>query len=372
MTPLRLGMVGGGQGAFIGAVHRMAARLDGHWNLVAGAFSSDPARAHASAAELGVDPARSYDDFATMAAEEAARADRIDAVAIVTPNHMHAPASIAFLEAGIPVICDKPLTATQAQADELAAVVRRTGTPFFLTHNYTGYPLIREARAMIARGDLGRLRVIQAEYAQGWLAEPIENDGQKQAAWRTDPARSGAGGAIGDIGTHALNLITFVTGRQPSALSAELTCFGAGRQLDDNAHISLRFDTGARGQIWASQVAVGCENGLRLRIYGEKGGLEWAQENPNQMRITRLGQPAIWMTRAGDGTSGTATRLPAGHPEGHLEAFATLYTEIAACLRGNAEAGKLIPDLGSGLEGMAFIQACLASSSTDGAWVSMP
>ncbi len=368
MTPLKLGMVGGGQGAFIGAVHRMAARLDGHWTLVASAFSSDPARSHASADEFGVSPDRSYEGFDEMAVTEAAREDGIDAVSIVTPNHLHARAAIAFLNAGIPVICDKPLTATKEQADTLAEAVRRTGTPFFLTHNYTGYPLIREARAMVARGDLGRIRVVQAEYAQDWLAEPLEADGQKQAAWRTDPARSGAGGAIGDIGTHAINLVSFVTGEPPAALSADLQTFVAGRRLDDNAHILLRFDSGARGLLWASQVAVGCENGLRLRVYGEKAGLEWAQEDPNRMKLSALGQPARWLTRAGPGTGSLATRIPAGHPEGYFEAFATLYSEIAGFLRGAPEAAHLVPGLDDGIQGLAFIEACVASSAEQGRW----
>ncbi|WP_237072525.1 Gfo/Idh/MocA family protein [Pseudaestuariivita rosea] len=371
MTPLKLGMVGGGQGAFIGGVHRMAARLDGHWTLIAGAFSSDPARAHASAKQLGVAPDRSYDSFEQMAAQEATRDDRIDAVSIVTPNHLHAPAAIAFLKAGIPVICDKPLTATEDQAIELAKVVRSTGTPFFLTHNYTGYPLIREAREMIARGDLGQIRVIQAEYAQDWLAEAIETDGQKQAAWRTDPAKSGAGGAIGDIGTHALNLINFVTGEAPSALSADLQSFVSGRKLDDNAHIMLRFDSGARGMIWVSQVAVGCENGLRIRVFGEKAGLEWAQEDPNRMKFSELGRPTRWLTRAGAGTGALATRIPAGHPEGYLEAFATLYTEIAQSLQGDQTAARLIPGLQDGLAGMTFITKCVRSTAKDGQWVNL-
>ncbi len=371
MRPLKLGMVGGGQGAFIGAVHRMAARLDGHWQLVAGAFSSDAARSHASAAELGVDADRSYDSFAEMATREAEHPNGIDAVAIVTPNHMHAPAAIAFLEAGIPVICDKPLTATMDQAQTLAEAVRRTGTPFFLTHNYTGYPLIREARAIVARGDLGSIRVVQAEYAQGWLARPLEGEGQKQAAWRTDPGKSGAGGAIGDIGTHALNLLSFVTGQAPAALSADLHSLVPGRELDDNAHIVLRFERGARGMLWASQVAVGCENGLRLRIYGDKAGLEWCQENPNTMKLTPLDAPPRWLTRAGAGVGDHATRIPAGHPEGYLEAFATLYSEIAGALRGEAHAADLVPGLEAGLQGMDFIKACVASSQGNGEWTSL-
>ena len=371
MTPLKLGMVGGGQGAFIGNVHRMAARLDGHWQLVAGAFSSDLERSHASAAELGVSSDRSYARFEDMAVQEAAREDGIDAVSIVTPNNLHSDAAIAFLNAGIPVICDKPLAATSEQAAALARAARSSDVPFFLTHNYTGYPLIREARAMVARGDLGTIRVVQAEYAQGWLAKSIEAEGQKQASWRTDPAKSGAGGAIGDIGTHALNLVSFVMNQMPTRLSADLQCFGPGRQLDDNAHILLHFDSGARGMIWSSQIAVGCENGLRLRIYGERGGLEWSQEDPNRMKVTSLDAPARWLTRAGEGTAAMATRIPAGHPEGYLEAFATLYTEIARALRREARAADLVPGLDAGLEGMAFISACVLSSEAGSAWVDL-
>ncbi|MFQ6546455.1 Gfo/Idh/MocA family protein [Aestuariibius sp. 2305UL40-4] len=370
MRPLRLGMVGGGQGAFIGAVHRIAARLDGHWQLVAGAFSSDAARAHASAAELNVAPDRSYADFAEMARAEAARDDGIEAVSIVTPNHMHAPVATAFLEAGIPVICDKPLTATLPEAEALAETVARTGTPFFLTHNYTGYPLIREAREIVARGDLGRLRVVQAEYAQDWLAEKLEETGQKQAAWRTDPAKSGAGGAIGDIGTHAFNLLEFVTGTQATHLAADLTSFVDGRRLDDNAHILLRLQDGAKGMLWASQIAPGHENGLRLRIYGDKAGLEWSQEDPNRLRFTRLGAPAQWLTRAGAGTGSLTTRIPPGHPEGYLEAFATLYTEAASDLR-QPGAAPLLPGIEDGLRGMRFVTSCVTSARNDCAWTAL-
>lgn len=369
MTPLRLGMVGGGQGAFIGAVHRMAARLDGHWQLVAGAFSSDPARAHASAAELNIAPDRSYADFAQMAQAEAARDDGIDAVSIVTPNYMHAPVATAFLEAGIPVICDKPLTATLPEAEALAATVARTRTPFVLTHNYTGYPMVRQARAMVARGDLGRIRVVQAEYAQDWLTEPLEGTGQKQASWRTDPARSGAGGAIGDIGTHAFNLLEFVTSLQTEHLSADLARFVDGRRLDDNAHILLRFGQGAKGMLWASQVAPGHENGLRLRIYGEKAGLEWSQEDPNRLRFTRFGAAPQWLTRNGAETDPHSARIPAGHPEGYLEAFATLYTEAAALIRG--ETAPLLPGISDGMRGMRFVAACVASDAADAGWVSL-
>ncbi len=274
---LKLGMVGGGNGAFIGAVHRIAARLDGHWDLVAGAFSSDPARAAQSATDLGIAAERSYDNWAAMAVAEAARPDGINAVAIVTPNHLHAPVATAFLRAGIPVICDKSLATTVEDAETLVRLVSESGLPFILTQTYTGYPMVREARALVAAGGIGRVRHVQVEYLQDWLAEPIEHGGQKQAAWRTDPAQSGAGGCIADIGTHAFNLATFVTALVPQALLADLTAFGPGRALDDNAAILLRFAGGAKGMIWASQVAPGTKNALRLRVVGDAGGLLWDQ-----------------------------------------------------------------------------------------------
>ncbi len=367
MTRLKLGMVGGGQGAFIGAVHRIASRIDGRFELVAGALSSDPDRAAASAAELGITSSRSYASYEDMATAEAARPDGIDAVAIVTPNHMHAGPSAAFLNAGIHVICDKPLAARSEEANAIKAAVETSKARFFLTHNYTGYPLIRQARALIARGDLGQIRLVQAEYAQDWLTEPLEQDGHKQAGWRTDPTKSGAG-AIGDIGTHAFNLANFVTGQKVQALSADLQSFGAGRKVDDNAHILLRYEGGARGMLWASQVAVGCENGLRLRIYGDKGGLEWAQENPNHMSYTRFGEPKQILTRGGAGTGPDWTRIPPGHPEGYLEGFATLYNDIADVISSGTD-NALIPNLQDGLDGMWFIAAAQSSAAKDGAWV---
>jgi len=370
MRRLRLGMVGGGQGAFIGGVHRFAARLDGRWDLVAGALSSDPERAAASAADLGLDPSRSYRDFGAMAQAEAARADGIDAVAIVTPNHMHAAPAIAFLDAGIHVICDKPLASTEEDAQAIAAAVQRSGRHFILTHNYTGYPLIRQARAMVASGELGVSRVVQVEYAQDWLTEPSEG---KQAAWRADPQRSGKGGAIGDIGTHAFNLANFVTGLTPSHLAADLSAFVPGRPVDDNAHILLRYRDGVRGVLWASQVAVGNENGLRLRVYGDKAGLEWSQEDPNRMAFTRFGQPRQIITRGGAGATETAmavTRIPAGHPEGYLEGFATLYREAADLIAAEQGGGpKLLPGIAEGLDGVRFVSACIASAEAGTAWV---
>ena len=298
---IRLGMVGGGQGAFIGAVHRIAARIDGQFELVAGALSSEPARAKASALELGIAAERSYGSFEEMARAEAERPDGIEAVSIVTPNHVHAPAAHAFLEAGIHVICDKPMTTTVAEAQGLVDLVEKSGKVFVLTHNYTGYPMMRQARAMIAQGELGDIRVVQAEYPQDWLTERAELSGSKQAEWRTDPKRSGAGGSIGDIGTHAYNLAAFVTGLETDALLAQLTTFVPGRLLDDDVQILLRYKGGARGMLWASQVAVGNENGLKLRIYGTKGGLEWTQADPNYLWFTRFGQPKQLLTRAGAG-----------------------------------------------------------------------
>lgn len=376
---IRLGMVGGGEGAFIGGVHRMAARLDGQFELVAGALSSDPERAKASAAALGLAPDRSYGSFAEMAKREARLKDGIEAVAIVTPNHMHYPAAREFLKRGIHVICDKPLTSTMADAKKLAALAETSGALFVLTHNYTGYPMIRQAREMIAAGELGTIRVVQAEYPQDWLTERLEASGQKQADWRTDPQRSGAGGCVGDIGTHAYNLACFVSGLELAELSAELTTFVEGRRLDDNVQVMLRFRGGARGMLWASQVAPGNENGLRLRVYGEKGGLEWEQEQPNHLWFTPFGEPKRLITRGGAGAgaaAGRVTRVPAGHPEGYLEGFATIYQEAAHAIRA-ARTGKpagpevLYPGISDGLAGMAFIDACVRSSRANGRWISL-
>jgi predicted dehydrogenase len=376
---IRLGMVGGGQGAFIGAVHRIAARIDDQFELVAGALASDPVRAKASAKELGIADDRAYGSFEEMAKAEAARADGIEAVSIVTPNHMHSPAAKEFLEAGIHVICDKPLTTTVAEAEELVALVRKTGRVFVVTHNYTGYPMVRQARAMVANGDLGEIRLIQAEYLQDWLTERLEASSHKQAAWRTDPARSGVGGCIGDIGTHAYNLACFVTGLELDELLAELSTFVEGRRLDDDVQILLKWKGGAKGMLWASQVAVGNENGLTLRIYGSKAGLEWAQENPNQLWFTPYGRAKQLLTRGGAGALGEAgrvTRVPSGHPEGYLEGFATIYAEAARAIRA-ARAGEkpdpevIFPTVEDGLAGMKFIDAAVKSSARKGTWVRM-
>ncbi|MDE0924641.1 Gfo/Idh/MocA family protein [Aurantimonas coralicida] len=376
---IRLGMVGGGQGAFIGGVHRIAARIDDRFELVAGALSSTPEKALASAAEIGLDPERSYGSYVEMAATEAEREDGIEAVAIVTPNHMHFPVAKTFLEVGIHVICDKPMTTTLAEAQELAEIAAASGKIFVLTHNYTGYPMIRQARAMVAAGDLGKIRMVHAEYIQDWLADRAEDTGSKQAGWRVDPARAGAGGSIGDIGTHAHNLACFVTGLKVERLSADLSSFVEGRELDDNANMLLRFAGGAKGMLWASQVAVGNENGLSLRVYGDKGGLEWRQEEPNRLWFTPLGEPKRLLTRGGAGANAAAaavSRIPAGHPEGYLEGFATIYAEAAELIHAS-DAGRAPPDglalptLADGIDGLAFIEACVASSQNDGAWTAL-
>ena len=381
MRRLRLGMVGGGPGAFIGAVHRAAARLDDRYELVAGAFSADPARTMAIAAELHVAPDRAYADFGAMAAGEAARADPVDLVAIVTPNHLHAEPARLFLQQGIHVLCDKPLCHTLDDALALQAVAARSTALFALAHTYTGYPLVRHARAMVSEGALGEVRVVQVEYAQDWLATALEDTGQKQAAWRTDPARSGPAGSVGDIGTHAFNLAEFVSGRRVQSLAADLSSFVPGRRLDDDARMLLRFDGGARGALWCSQVAVGQGNALRLRVYGTAGGLEWAQEAPNTLLFTPHGQPTQAIGRAGPGAgpaAAHASRLPPGHPEGYFEAFAQLYRDmaeqIAARLDGRAPdpAATLVPGIADGVRGMHFITAALASSRADAAWVHLP
>ncbi|MDP2578357.1 Gfo/Idh/MocA family oxidoreductase [Shimia thalassica] len=374
--PLKLGMVGGGNDAFIGAVHRIAARIDGEFTLVAGALSSTPERAQASGAALGLAEDRIYDDFKAMAIREARLKEGIDAVAIVTPNHMHYPAAREFLKRGIHVICDKPLTATLSEAKKLVKAAKESEALFVLTHNYTGYPMIRQARQMIAEGALGDLRVVQAEYPQDWLTEAEEAQDNKQAEWRTDPARSGAGGCVGDIGTHAFNLLSFVTGLKTESLAADLQTFVPGRRLDDNVHVMMRFNGGARGMLWSSQVAPGNENALKLRVYGSKGGLEWAQEDPNYLWFTPFGEPKRLLTRGGVGATDVAerlTRTPGGHPEGYLEGFANIYREAATAIRAKNAGDPLpadlhFPTVEDGLAGVQFIDACVRSSNRNGAW----
>ncbi|MGH6874608.1 MAG: Gfo/Idh/MocA family protein [Aestuariivirgaceae bacterium] len=375
---IRLGMVGGGQGAFIGAVHRLAARMDDQYVFVAGALSSDTTRAKISGEELGLAPDRIYSDFREMAKREAKRNDGIEAVSIVTPNHLHFPVSKAFLEAGIHVICDKPLVHTSREAKALMALEKKTGLIFALTHNYSGYPMIRQAREMVQAGELGEIRVVQSEYPQDWLTTKLEDEGHKQAGWRTDPKLTGIGGCVGDIGTHAYQLACFVSGLTLESLSADLSTFVKGRKVDDNVHIMLRFKGGARGMLWASQVAPGNENGLRLRVYGTKGGLDWTQADPNYLWFTPFGEPKRLITRGGAGSGAAAarvTRVPPGHPEGYLEGFANIYAEVARAIKAKREGRKSwdkdvqFPGLEDGAKGVAFIEAAVKSSKSNGKWV---
>ncbi|MEO9515059.1 MAG: Gfo/Idh/MocA family oxidoreductase [Paracoccaceae bacterium] len=369
---IRLGMVGGGNDAFIGAVHRIASRIDNRYELVAGALSSTPEKSRASGAALGL--SRVYDDFKSMAMREARLKNGIDAVSIVTPNHVHYAAAREFLKRGIHVICDKPLTSNLADAKKLVKAAEQSDALFILTHNYTGYPMVRQAREMIQNGDIGTIRVVQVEYPQDWLTEHQEF---KQAEWRTDPERSGAGGSTGDIGTHAFNLACFVTNLTVESLAADLQAFVPGRQVDDNAHVMMRFDGGARGMLWSSQVAPGNENALRLRVYGDKGGLEWSQEDPNYLWYTPFGKPKRLITRNGAGAGDAAARMsrvPPGHPEGYLEGFANIYSEAADAIVAKRDGsaapdGLTYPTVQDGLRGVQFVTACVQSSKRNSAWV---
>jgi len=375
---LRLGMVGGGQGAFIGAVHRIAARLDDRFELVAGALSSDPRRAQASAQEAGI--ARSYASWDEMARAEAARDDGIDAVAIVTPNHLHAPVATAFLEAGIHVICDKPLAMTLEEGEALARLAREKNRLFALTHTYSGYPMMRYARELVDKGEIGDVRVVQVEYAQDWLAQPIELAGDnKQAVWRTDPKQAGRAGCLGDIGTHAYHLAAFATGMLPKQIIAELHTFVPGRQVDDHIQAMLRYENGARGMLWASQVASGAENALRLRVYGTKANLAFDQENPNELLFTPMSGAMRKLTRGrvDSAIARHATRVPPGHPEGYLEAFAQLYKDAALQIEAIdageplPEASRLLTTVDDGVAGLRFIDAVFDSSAKL-SWTDVP
>lgn len=376
---LRFGMVGGGRGAFIGAVHRIAAQMDGQAELVAGAFSSDPQRSRDSAADLFVSAERAYGSYRDMAVAEAARpsGERLDFVVIVTPNDQHFPAATLFLEHGFNVVCDKPVTLTSAEARALRETVARSGKVFVLTHNYTGNAMVKQARALVRGGALGTLRKVVVEYSQGWLASDIESGGHKQASWRTDPARSGAAGCMGDIGVHAENLARYVTGLRITELCAELTTFVPGRRLDDDGNLLLRFEGGVRGVLHSSQIAVGEENKLSLRVYGSEASLEWQQEHPNELVVKYPDRPREILRRGnayvGEGAQ-RVTRIPAGHPEGYLEAFANLYREafraIAAEVAGEPTPDDLdLPDIDDGVAGMAFIEAAVASARQGAAWV---
>lgn len=373
---IRLGMVGGGNDAFIGGVHRIASRIDDRYELVAGALSSTPERSRESGRALGLPDDRIYDDYKAMAIREARLKTGIEAVSIVTPNHVHYLAAREFLKRGIHVICDKPLTSTLADAKKLFKAANDSDALFVLTHNYTGYPMVRQAREMIASGQLGKLRVVQVEYAQDWLAE---EQSFKQADWRTDPERSGAGGCTGDIGTHAFNLACFISGQNVESLAADIQAFVEGRRVDDNAHVLMRFDGGAKGMLWASQVAPGNENALRIRIYGEKGGIEWAQEDPNYLWFTPYGEPKQLITRNGAGAGDAAarmSRIPPGHPEGYLEGFANIYSEAADAIEAKRQgktvsADVMFPTVADGLKGVQFIDACVRSSARNAAWVKL-
>ena len=372
--PLRLGMVGGGEGAYIGNIHRIAARMDGAWQLVAGAFDVDPQRGQAFAAREGLDPARSYADYKAMVEGERNRSDKIDAVAICTPNFTHYPIARAFIEAGFDVICEKPLTAQLADAIELEKLVREKNRFMGVTYTYSGYPMVHEAKAMVAAGELGVIRTVQVEYPLEWMASAIEQQGNAQAAWRTDPTKNGKGGSIGDIGTHAYHLAGFVTGLTLDALTADLATFVQGRALDDNAHVMMRYQGGARGLLWSSQVALGNSNGVRLRVFGEKAGLAWFQEQPNELLVSPLNGQTKIIKRGADGLSPGAkirTRTPPGHPEGYLEAFSNLYAGFAEAIHARREGrapsaiGQNIPTAYDGLKGVAFVEAVVDSSAAD-------
>lgn len=381
---IRMGMVGGGRGAFIGAVHRMAANLDGQIELVCGAFSSDPQRSKDSGADFFLPPDRCYPDWKTMIESEAKlpEGERMDFVAIVTPNHVHFPPAKYALEHGFHVLSDKPATFNLAEAKALQEIVKSSGRLYGLTHNYTGYPLVKEAREMIAAGKLGKIRKVVVEYPQGWLSSRIEEGGQKQAAWRTDPKKSGAAGCIGDIGTHAENLAEYITGLKIKELAADITAFVKGRKLDDDGNVLLRFKGGAKGVLHASQISAGEENNLSIRVYGELGGIEWKQMEPNTMIVRSLDQPAQ-LYRTGMGYLGQAAagaaRIPAGHPEGYLEAFANIYRNFSGHIRAKLEGRKVAkgdpvldyPTIADGVRGMAFIDAVVASSKANSAWTQL-
>ena len=375
---IRIGMVGGGRDAFIGGVHRIALRLDGNYELVAGSFSSNFDNSKETGKDLGLAEDRIYETYQEMAEKESARSDGIHVVAIVTPNHLHVPIAKIFAEKGIHIICDKPLALSSREAIELKNIVENKKIIFALTHNYTGYPMVRHARSLIQKSDLGSIRVVQAEYPQDWLTTKAEDSGLKQAEWRTDPKRSGDGGCIGDIGTHAFNLIRFITGLEVDELSADIHTFVKGRLLDDNAQIMLRFKGGAKGAIWSSQVAVGNENNLKIRVYGENGGLEWQQEDPNYLYYTKFGHPTQKITRGSGSASEEAndvTRIPPGHPEGYLEGFANIYSDVYKRLFAQTnnqnydQSNDCYPTIYDGIEGMEFIETVLESSNNNSKWV---
>ncbi|MEM8633231.1 MAG: Gfo/Idh/MocA family oxidoreductase [Pseudomonadota bacterium] len=377
---LRLGMVGGGRGAFIGAVHRMAARLDDKWDIVAGALSADAENARASAADLGIAEDRAYTSWQDMAEKEGAREDGIDAVSIVTPNHLHFGPAKAFLENGIHIICDKPMTLNLTEARELEQIVDKSGLLFVLTQNNTGYPLVRQARAMVADGTLGDIQVIRTSYVQDWLTTALDQEGQKQAAWRTDPKLAGSGGSIGDIGVHAFNLAAFISGLELEEVCADLRSYVNGRQLDDNANVLLRYNGGASGNLWTSQVAPGNYNRLSIGVYGTNGGLEWVGEDNDNLYYTPFGEPTRCITRGGPGAMDVAnagTRMPPRHPEGYIEGFGNIYANAAEMIwakKENREPDPFatdLPTVADGVRGLEFIEACVASSKNGGVWTKL-
>lgn len=377
---LRYGMVGGGQNAFIGAVHRMAAALDGQIELVAGAFSSDPKNSAATGEQLFLNPRRVYRSYEEMAEREEAlpESERIDFVSIVTPNFLHAPVATTFLKKGFHVVCDKPMTLTLKEAKALRATVKKSGKVFALTHNYTGYPMVKEARELVRTGKLGKILKIIAEYPQGWLLDKIEAEGQKQAAWRSDPKRAGASCCVGDIGTHAENLARYITGLEIDSLCAEFTTFVSGRQLEDDANMLLRYKGGAKGVLHCSQISCGEENNLSIRVYGTLGALAWQQEHPNELKFVPKGEPARILRRGNDYVSDVAkkfTRLPFGHPEAFIEAFANIYLEAVAAIRESGKGKRTVqhdyPKVDDGVYGMAFIETAVKSAKAK-RWTKFP
>jgi len=379
---LRMGMVGGGQGAFIGAVHRVVAALDQQIEVTAGCFSRDPENTQETGRQLYLDPARCYDTYEEMAQKEAALpADqRIDFVTIVTPNNLHFPIAETFLKAGFHIVCDKPMTFTLQEAEALVKLVEESGLVFALTHNYTGHPLIRHARSLFQSGEMGTVRKVIVEYLQDFLMVPHEKLGQKQAAWRVDPAQSGEGGTLGDVGSHCVNLLEYVTGDPIIQLCADKSTFLPDRQLDEDVNALLRFKGGGKGMLTISQIATGEENGLTLRVYGSEGAILWAQENPNYLQFYKYGQPRQTLTRGQEYLSDPAkgsTRIPTGHPEGYLEAFATIYCGVAEALRRHIEGNPMkteeydFPTVYDGLRGMQFISKAVQSATEGSVWVEM-
>jgi len=375
---LRLGMVGGGRGAFIGAVHRMAARLDDKYEMVAGALSANAENARESGEDLGLAEDRIYSSWEEMAQKEGGREDGIDVVSIVTPNHLHFGPAKAFLEAGIHVICDKPMTLTLDESIELVKIARKSNVVFVLTQNNTGYPLVRQARAMVKDGTLGDIQVIRTSYVQDWLTTAVDQEGQKQATWRTDPKLAGSGGSVGDIGVHAFNLAAFISGLELESVCADLKSYVPGRQLDDNANVLLRYANGATGTLWSSQVAPGNYNRLSIGVYGTKGGIEWVGEDNDNLQYTPFGEPTRTITRGGPGALDVAnrvTRMPPRHPEGYIEGFANVYTDAAELIwakkdgRDPDPAATDVPTVEDGAKGLAFIEACVKSSQSGGVWV---